>query len=84
MYRCEYCQQLQSAGTPSLLVPVQTRAVTYPKREKVYSPLTSRKPGERRHVRQDERRSDPGGVGFETVREARYCPECARLTRLPV
>ncbi|WP_293911914.1 hypothetical protein [Deinococcus sp.] len=54
---------------PSVLVPVQTRAVTYPRREKIYPPLPGQ--GERR-------RDDPGGAGFETVRERRCCPACAR------
>ena len=67
MYKCEFCQQLQAADVPSVLVPIQTRPVTYPYRKGVHPPLSSKgdhAPRRRRHV---ERRDDPGGQGRETV-----------------
>jgi len=76
MYRCELCQGLQPAGTPSTLIPTRTRQVPYPPREAAHPPLPSPKTRSARK-RPNPRRDDPGGHGFETVQERRCCPSCA-------
>ncbi len=76
MDRCDRCQQLQGAGTPSVLVPTETRRVQYPHRKDAQpAPPPRDQPRGRR--RRAPRRDDPGGWGVETVREIRCCPTCA-------
>lgn len=78
MYRCECCSQVQSAGTPSVTLPIQTRARTYPKREDAQPGLPRRGKNGRKIPRKYlEPRDDPGGQGREIVREQRCCPACA-------
>jgi len=76
MYTCLSCTQLQAAGVPSVLVPVLTRPVHYPFRAGAHPPLPTGKTV-RARKKPEPRRDDPGGQGFETVREVRYCPVCA-------
>jgi len=83
MYRCEYCQQLQAAGISSVLVPVETRVVTYPFREDALPPLPKKQGDRTRRRRTLDRRDDPGGTGYETVRERRCCPTCAAKADRP-
>ena len=80
MYRCESCRQVQPAGTPSVLVPVQTRAVTYPFRKDAHPSLPTRTSKGKR-IRRPERRPDPGGTGIETVLAVRCCILCAARLR---
>lgn len=81
MYRCCLCQRVQPAGTPSVLTVLQTRAVVYPRREQALPPLPAKKGQRKARKERPERRDDPGGVGFETVREQRCCPACAAVLR---
>lgn len=57
---------------------VQTRAVTYPFREDAHH--VSRRPGDsgRGPYRTFD---DPGGRGYETVKELAMCPRCAEQAR---
>ena len=69
MYRCEFCKTVVPANTPQYPIVVEKRAVTYP-----YRPEANRfvKKG-----RERKKPDDPGGTGFEIVREAAACPACA-------
>ena len=72
MYRCELCGTQVPERVPCIRVVVATRKKQYPRREDVY-------------LRADEKTGrlkwfpDPGGVGVENAREAKACPDCARL-----
>jgi hypothetical protein len=72
MYRCEICKKVVPANTPSYLVVMDVRPATY-----------ARRLGANRFTknRKTEPRDDPGGSGFEIVRELRACPDCARRRR---
>jgi hypothetical protein len=69
MYRCEICQKVAPAHTPSNRVVIATRSVTYP-------PRINANQFKRNHKR--ERRDDRGGTGTQIAAEVRACPACAR------
>jgi hypothetical protein len=64
------CGGVAPANTSAIRQVVETRRRKYPFREKV-NPF--RKDG------RTKRTDDPGGVGFEIVREILICPACAEL-----
>jgi len=69
MYRCEICKTVVPANTPTVHITAETRAVTYPYRAEA-----------NRKIRKGTGKikpSDPGGRGFEIVRELIACPDCA-------
>ncbi|MBX3247377.1 MAG: hypothetical protein KF901_09355 [Myxococcales bacterium] len=68
MYRCQLCNTVQPARTPSTLVTVESRAAEYPSRPKAHRMRVSRK---------GKSFDDPGGAGFEIAKEAMACPRCA-------
>ena len=76
MYKCEFCQQLQAAGVPSVLIPVQTRSVTSPYRKGAQPLLPPKENRSRLRHRLREHRDDPGCQGQEIVRELRCCLAC--------
>jgi hypothetical protein len=76
MFRCEICGNVSQPRQPSFKIPVETRAVIYPKRSRVNA-CKKEFPRGRRFVRTD----DPGGVGREAAREATACGECAERHR---
>ncbi|GMA16852.1 hypothetical protein [Deinococcus metallilatus] len=60
------------------MLPIQTRARTYPPRKDAHPGLPRRGRNGRKIPRKHlERRDDPGGQGEEIVRELRCCPACA-------
>lgn len=82
MYRCEICQQVAPAGTPSLTVPAEVRPRTYPVRKDALPGLPKKGRNGRKIPRKHlESRDDLGGQGFEIVREVRCCPACAEKVR---
>lgn len=74
MYRCDVCDRVVPANTPSNRIVVETRAVEYPSREKVHW-HPPRDGGKGKWV------DDPGGRGTEIARERRACPKCAAGAR---
>ena len=72
MYQCEICRKVVPPNTPSYKIVVETRPVAYPRRPDANKTRVRGK---------IEKRDDPGGQGFEIVRELRACPECANRTR---
>jgi hypothetical protein len=77
MYRCQLCGTIAPSRTPCHKVVVERRAKRYPMREGVFRVVEHSKEGRKRVVLKD----DPGGEGFEIVREAIACPRCAAERR---
>jgi hypothetical protein len=67
MYRCESCRRVAAPGVPCARKVVKTRSVFYPVRYEVQRP----RPGKSKFT------DDPGGTGWETVRELKVCPACS-------
>jgi len=68
MYICENCRIQLPPHTPSHLVTIKKRKKRYPKR-----------PKSQRFIDNEGRlkpRDDPGGSGFETVKEIQVCSAC--------
>lgn len=74
MFRCQLCQQVVSAGTPSQRLVVQTRSKQYPFRPQSHRVIRLSESGKRKEVWVD----DPGGKGQEIVQELLVCPSCSR------
>ncbi len=68
MFQCHFCGETVPPGTKSRNVVVGKREKIYPSRNNV-----NRVPGRRRKNSRD----DPGGKGFEIVKEVQACPSCA-------
>jgi len=79
VYICQICNKVAAPNTPSFLVPQKIRKRRYPFRPAANKLKDPRKPGKRKY----EYRDDPGGTGYETVREIRFCPACAGKTKMP-
>jgi len=73
MFRCPLCGRVVPARVPAVRVVLETRAVTYPSRERANRPIPRFIHGKWRRVRPD----DPGGHGREIVRETLACAACA-------
>jgi hypothetical protein len=67
MFRCSFCSKLTQKGEPMTRVPLETRAKTYPFRERA----------NRYSMKARDWPDDPGGKGFELVKEGQACPGCA-------
>lgn len=67
MYICKHCASVIPSHTPSFLFTQKTRTKTYPHRPKVQ---IFQKDGK------THKKDDPGGTGFETVREIQVCASC--------
>ena len=74
MYRCQLCQSVVPAKTPCHRLVLQWRKKEYPFRPRanvlVRKPSPDKKPKE-------EYRDDPGGQGYEIVKEIIVCTACA-------
>jgi len=68
MYKCQICQRTVPAGTKAYRIPVEFRPRRYPPHAKANRVLRDHK-----IVYTD----DPGGEGYEIVREVTACPDCA-------
>ena len=70
MYRCEICHELIGPGLPAAKLVVETRPRVYPERKKA---------NKFKRKRKKEASDDPGGSGYETVREVLACASCQEL-----
>jgi hypothetical protein len=67
MFKCDACGQQAHRGEPQTVVAITTREKVYPVRGQA----------NRLCVRTNTYPDDPGGKGYETVKEVRGCPRCA-------
>ncbi len=72
MFRCHFCATSAPARVKATHLPVETRARTYVPRSQAH-PFT--RDGKLKH------NDDPGGAGYEIVREVLACPSCAARER---
>lgn len=68
MFRCELCSSVVPPRTHPKLLVIARRTKQYAVRSEVNLVLRE---GKKHYT------NDPGGVGRETVREVRVCPDCA-------
>ena len=73
MFRCHHCGTVTPPRVSAETVVVETRPRVYPFRRKAHRELIWRE-----ILRKWEQRDDPGGTGWEIVREIRVCPPCKR------
>jgi hypothetical protein len=72
MYKCDICKRIMPPKTKAHRIPVEHRSVRYQARKEV----------NQRHIEHKVKwTDDPGGTGFEIVREITACPECAEQHR---
>lgn len=76
-FRCEKCHKAQPAGTSPIRVVVERREVSYPAR--VYY-IKGCKQGEEGAAKRVRPVNDPGGSGWEIVKEKMLCHTCGRGT----
>ena len=74
MYRCHLCQVVVPARVAARRVVLQRRIRQYPVRPKAFRKI---KHGKVEYV------DDPGGIGWEIVREVLVCAACASLDDHP-
>jgi rubredoxin len=72
MFRCHFCAACPPAKTKAIRITVEARARTYPARPEAHP---YRREGKLKY------QDDPGGTGFEIVREVLACPACATYER---
>jgi hypothetical protein len=86
LFQCEICKTVVPAGIAAQKVTLETRAVRYPRREKIYPPANMSPKKQRALLKRSPDRSDkefekwgddPGGYGLEILREGLACPTCA-------
>jgi hypothetical protein len=91
MFVCEVCKTVVPAGISASKVTLETRAVRYPARWRVYPPAGMSYKAQRALLRKCPDRihddfkkwdSDPGGHGLEIVREGLACLGCASRLEL--
>jgi hypothetical protein len=73
MFICQLCKKVVATTIKSQRITLETRVRVYPFRKNANRPVYRHK--------KDYLPDDPGGVGYETVREAIACPECAAQAR---
>jgi hypothetical protein len=84
MFVCEVCKTVVPAGISASKITLESRAVRYPHRETVHAPaivIDNKKRKSRRSRKLTPKElekwsDDPGGHGFEIVREGLVCPTC--------
>lgn len=79
-YRCDGCQKAISPGLSCHLVQAIKRKKQYTYRKAVNRPIKYMEKGKLKVMFPD----DPGGFGYETVRELKLCATCAEKTATPV
>jgi rubredoxin len=67
VYRCHLCGAVVPSNTPAYRKVLETRRREYPFRKDAHLFMKDGRP---------KKADDPGGVGFEIVREVVVCPEC--------
>ena len=67
MFRCELCDRVSLPGERQIKVVVERRPTEYPSRGKAQRSRAGRR---------DKFRDDPGGAGYEIVREKIACAAC--------
>jgi rubredoxin len=67
LYRCHLCGAVVPPNTPAHRKVVETRRREYPFRKDANLFIKDGRP---------KKTDDPGGVGFEIVREVVVCPSC--------
>lgn len=72
MFRCSQCVRVVPPGTPLYRLVAEYREKKYPRREKVNLVIQRDKNPKAQWV------DDPGGTGFEIVKEIGVCPDCAK------
>jgi hypothetical protein len=91
MFVCKICKTVVPTGISAQKFTLETRAVRYPSRWRVYPPAglsykaqraLLRKSPDRTHDDFKKWDSDPGGQGLEIVREGLACPDCAARLEL--
>jgi len=75
MFRCDFCGIVVPPRTRCQRIVVETRPKVYPFRDKAFRVVEWSKGG-----RHETWKDDPGGRGYETVREGKACPSCAAST----
>jgi len=73
MFRCQHCGAVTPPRVSAETIVVKIRPRVYPFRENVAEIICLR-----HHRPKLETRDDPGGTGWEIVREIRVCPSCKR------
>lgn len=82
MYKCQICGVVVPEGIPANHVVLETRKREYPRRTKVFLKKSTEKKRRRRKPDPDKDYvDDPGGTGFEIVRQAMACKACAEHAR---
>jgi hypothetical protein len=76
MFRCDLCGSVVPASTPCNRIPIETREVDYPRRERAHWRPPQPPATKGKFV------DDPGGHGTAIVREVNACPDCT-ATRPP-
>jgi hypothetical protein len=68
MYRCYFCKAVVSEGVAAHRVVLKTRRAEYPRRFRMRA---------NKKDRNAKRPEDPGGNGYEIVKEVLACRSCA-------
>ena len=73
MFRCQLCQCIVPARTPSQRLVLNWRRKEYPYRSRANTFIRTTETGKRKEYHSD----DPGGKGQEVAKEVIVCPACA-------
>jgi hypothetical protein len=72
MYKCEFCNLLIQRNISSFRVIVEARRKIYPfRKEVIWGP-------DDKHPWKYKWNDDPGGSGYEIVKEMIACPDCEK------
>ena len=71
MFQCHHCGTVTPPRVSAETIVIETRPRVYPFREDAQEVVVWR-----HGARKIETRDDPGGTGWEIVREIRVCPPC--------
>jgi hypothetical protein len=77
MFKCEFCKTSVPAHISVFRIVIETRQRIYPPRARVHRVIERPKKGRSQNKKKAEYTDDPGGRGWEIVREAKACPACA-------
>ena len=79
MFRCQLCQCVVPPRTPCHHLVLDRRKRQYPYRSGANTFIRTNESGKRKEYHTD----DPGGEGYEVVREVIVCPACAARNGQP-